>query len=289
MSDGLPAIGPLLPQLLLPRRRPDWRSAGRVEVGARGVWLDPARVDAFLRTCGGCEPPQLPLTFPYALVTPLHLAVLASPAFPLPVVGLLHREEHIVRRRTMAVGTRADVVVAVDAFRELPSGVGFDLHTTLTQGGEVVWTSRSTMVRRVGRAPQRAVQTPEDTGGGVVIRVPAGEGRRYAWVSRNFDPIHVSTVGARLLGHPRALVHGMWTVARCVAELSEPTGAAELDVRFRSPLYAPDEAWLRSVNDGQDTSFHVVGTKGQRVLEGTLRRVASDTAAGQATVRSMRR
>ncbi len=289
MSDGLPPIAPLLTQLLRPRRRPDWRSAGRLEVGAQGVWFDPARVDAFLRTCGGCEPPQLPLTFPYALVTPLHLAVLALPAFPLPVMGLLHREERIVRHRTLAVGTRVDVTVVVDAFRELPSGVGFDLHTTLTQGGQVAWTSRSTMVRRVGRPPQRAARAPEATGGGVAVQVPVGAGRRYAWVSRNFDPIHVSTVGARLLGHPRALVHGMWTVARCVAELGEPTGAAELDVRFRSPLYAPDEGWLHAVRDGDTTSFHVVGTQGQRVLEGALRHPTSDSAEGQATVRAMRR
>lgn len=293
MADGLPPLLPLMAAVLAPRRRPDWRGAGPVRVSARGVWLDPARVDAFLRVCGGCEPPQLPLTFPYALLTPLHLAVLAEPAFPLRPLGLVHREEHIVRTRTLAVGTRIDVEVEARDFRELPSGVAFDLRTTVSQGGEVVWSSRGTMVRRSGRRPPGAPRADAVAEGrSVVLEVPRGAGRTYGVVSRNLDPIHTSGVLARLMGHRRALVHGMWTAARCVAEIGEPTGAATLDLRFRAPLFVPDRGRLVWRPEPDGSVFSVWGTDDRLVLQGRLGAaagLAGGDASGQATVRSMRR
>lgn len=293
MGDGLPPLGPSLRAALWPHRRPHWRSAEAVRVGARGVWLDPARVDAFLRVCGGCEPPQVPLTFPYALVTPLHLAVLAEPGFPLAPLGLVHKAEAIGRARTLAVGTKVDVEVEAADFRETPSGIAFDLHTTLLQAGERVWWSRGTMVRRQGGG-RRASAPPDDAprdGRVVALDVPRGAGRVYGVVSRNVDPIHVSRLGAWAFGHRRALVHGMWTAARCVAEVGEPSGAAELSVRFRAPLYAPDHARLVIQPRSAGSDFAVWGDDDRLVLHGHVGEpdVAGRGSTGQATVRAMRR
>lgn len=259
---------PLLARALTPRRRADWRAAGRVEVSARGVWLDPGRVDHFVQVCGGAEPPQVPLTFPYALVTPLHLALLAHEGFPLAPLGLVHQAEAIGRLRTLAVGTKVDVTCAASGFRDTPSGVVFDLDTHVHQADERVWWSRSTILRRgegrggvwQGEALQGAREAP--------LVVPRGAGRSYGLVSRNLDPIHASTPTARLFGFPRAVVHGMWTVARVLAEVGEPTGAASLDVRFRSVLPVPSVARILSCREGPATQVQVWGARADRpVLE----------------------
>jgi len=49
--------------------------------------------------------------------------------------------------------------------------------------------------------------------------VPAGLGRRYSRVGGDINPIHLFDVTAKLFGFDRAIIHGMWTLARCVAEL----------------------------------------------------------------------
>lgn len=258
MSDGLPQVAPLLLRALAPRRRPDWRSAAPVRVTAPKVWLDPGRVDQFLAVCGGAEPPSVPLTFPYALVTPLHVALLADPSFPLAPLGLVHRAERIERVRTIAVGTRVAVTCEARDFRPAPGGVLFDLHTVLEQGGETIWTSTSTVGARDGALPpaRGAVEVPQ-TDREVPLDAPWWVGVRYGSVSRNLDPIHTSWLGSRLLGVPGPIAHGMWTVARAIAEVGEPTGPARLDVRFRAPLRLPARGRVTWRREGGATDIVV--------------------------------
>ncbi|SCD77380.1 MaoC like domain-containing protein, partial [Streptomyces sp. DpondAA-D4] len=55
-------------------------------------------------------------------------------------------------------------------------------------------------------------------------RLPGDLGRRYGAVSGDRNPIHLHPLTARLFGFPRHLAHGMWTVARCLAEAETGAG-----------------------------------------------------------------
>ncbi|MFD6549556.1 MaoC/PaaZ C-terminal domain-containing protein [Streptomyces sp. NPDC058398] len=63
-------------------------------------------------------------------------------------------------------------------------------------------------------------------------------GRRYGAVSGDRNPIHLHPLTARLFGFPRAIAHGMWTVARCLAEYG-PGQVAEVRAEFRAPVLLP--------------------------------------------------
>ncbi|MDX3161552.1 MaoC/PaaZ C-terminal domain-containing protein, partial [Streptomyces scabiei] len=63
-------------------------------------------------------------------------------------------------------------------------------------------------------------------------------GRRYGAVSGDRNPIHLHPLGARLFGFPRAIAHGMWTVARCLAEHGTPP-ATRVRAEFRAPVSLP--------------------------------------------------
>ncbi|WP_392964268.1 MaoC/PaaZ C-terminal domain-containing protein [Streptomyces sp. LN245] len=63
-------------------------------------------------------------------------------------------------------------------------------------------------------------------------------GRRYGAVSGDRNPIHLHPLTARLFGFPRAIAHGMWTVARCLAEYG-PEQPAEVRAEFRAPVLLP--------------------------------------------------
>ncbi|GAB2945677.1 MaoC family dehydratase [Streptomyces heilongjiangensis] len=69
-------------------------------------------------------------------------------------------------------------------------------------------------------------------------RLGADVGRRYGAVSGDRNPIHLHPLGARLFGFPRAIAHGMWTVARCLAEHGTPP-AALVRAEFRAPVPLP--------------------------------------------------
>ncbi|MEU9140825.1 MaoC/PaaZ C-terminal domain-containing protein [Streptomyces sp. NPDC048404] len=63
-------------------------------------------------------------------------------------------------------------------------------------------------------------------------------GRRYGAVSGDRNPIHLHPLTARLFGFPRAIAHGMWTVARCLAEYG-PGQVVEVRAEFRAPVLLP--------------------------------------------------
>jgi len=69
-------------------------------------------------------------------------------------------------------------------------------------------------------------------------RLAGDVGRRYGAASGDRNPIHLYPLTARLFGFRRAIAHGMWTVARCLAAHGTPA-AAVLRADFRAPVPLP--------------------------------------------------
>ena len=102
-------------------------------------------------------------------------------------------------------------------------------------------------------------------------RVPADAGRRYAAVSGDVNPIHLSGLTAKAFGFPRAIAHGMWVKARALAALSgRLPDAFTIDVAFRKPLFLPstvdpvdradrDGGWDLAVRNQKSGPDHVLG------------------------------
>lgn len=53
----------------------------------------------------------------------------------------------------------------------------------------------------------------------VEVQVDGDIGRRYAAVSGDYNPHHLYGWTARLIGYPRQIAHGMWTLSRCLSSV----------------------------------------------------------------------
>jgi acyl dehydratase len=105
------------------------------------------------------------------------------------------------------------------------------------------------------------------------FQAPAGLGRRYGFVSGDVNPIHMSNLTARAFGFPRAIAHGMWSLARLAAEFDagQIDGACELDVRFKLPIYLPSTVTLQRWSIDNGTGFALRDAQGDKPhLTGTL-------------------
>ncbi|MCB9570347.1 MAG: hypothetical protein H6710_24575 [Myxococcales bacterium] len=228
-----------------------------------------------------CASPSdfVPLTWPYAVATPLHLYLVSAPEFPLPALGLVHLREVIVQTRPIPADAELSFRARVEGHRPHRRGVEFDLVTEVSLGASapIVWQSTTTALWRSEGGRRRAPElAPANPPSGERWRIPEETGRRYACVSRNFDPIHLHTLTSRWFGFRRPIVHGMWTVARAVAALGAFATAPplRLDVRFRSPLFLPGEAVFSARGDDERRVFAVYPAWGGRAhLEGELRRL----------------
>ena len=81
-------------------------------------------------------------------------------------------------------------------------------------------------------------------------KLPGDLGRRYGGVSGDRNPIHMYGPAAKLFGFPRAIAHGMWTKARCLAALQHRLpDAFTVEVEFRKPILLPGAVAFAAADD----------------------------------------
>lgn len=250
------------------------------------------QVAAYARVCGFTLRDHLPPTYPHVLAFPLHMAVMAEGSFPFGAVGLVHVENRIVQHRRIGLDEELTIHVKPTKLRDHPRGRTFSLQTKAMSGRQKVWESTSTMLRRASSGdkapPKRSNSELHQISGlaggefdavrdgtaaaGVEWKLGGDLGRRYAAVSGDRNPIHMHAWTAKPLGFPRAIAHGMWTKARCLAAIeSRLPDAFQVDVRFRKPILLPGRVEFASSTEGNEIAFAVRDAKrGTPHLDGRL-------------------
>jgi acyl dehydratase len=255
-----PALAPLLARgaLLSPFKRP--RPGGshpRTRLVLPALRVDTARLAAYERVCGfptgapagsvgspvgsPAGEDALPVTYPHVLGFPLAMRLMSGPGFPLPLLGLVHTSIRITRHRATPSTGAYGLTVYVDGLAPHRRGTEATVVTEMRDGGDVVWESRSTYLARhrtAGRPARHEQEEREPLPAVDEWRLAGDVGRRYGAASGDRNPIHLHPLTARLFGFPRAIAHGMWTVARCLAAHGTPD-AAEVRADFRAPVLLP--------------------------------------------------
>ncbi|MFF8569669.1 MaoC/PaaZ C-terminal domain-containing protein [Streptomyces sp. NPDC015408] len=247
---GPPALAPLLARgaLLSPlkRPRPD-ADFPRTRLVLPGLRVDLARLAAYERVCGfptGAD--ALPVTYPHVLGFPSAMRLMSGRDFPLPLLGLVHTSIAITRYAAMPATAAYELTTYVEGLAPHRRGTEATVATEVLTDGAVVWESRSTYLARHGSAqasgPEHASPTPASGPAPLPThrewRLAGDVGRRYGAASGDRNPIHLHPLTARLFGFPRAIAHGVWTVARCLAEHGTPD-ATVVRAEFRAPVLLP--------------------------------------------------
>jgi acyl dehydratase len=258
-------------------RRPDLLSVTEpteFQVTVDRVRIDAAQVAAYAAVCGyAADADSLPVTYPHVLAMPLHLRIMASAAFPLRPMGLIHLANSIEQPGDLRPGVDYDLLVSARNYRKTDAGLAFDISTELRRAGELAWRETCVFMsrwpvsaERPAARPQRPPKAPRDSAVLAEFDVTSELVRRYAWVSRDFNPIHLSQRVARALGLRGAISHGMWSLARSLAAApgdAAPAGA-RLETQFLTPVQLPARVCVKSWTE-----------------EGTARRAMCDVRTGR--------
>jgi acyl dehydratase len=207
------------------------------DIRRRTVSIDPDHLTRYAHVCGFTVRDSLPPTYPHVLAHPLLMELLA--ASPFSAVGVVHIANRIVQHRPASLGETLELRVHAGPFAPHRRGRTFDFVSAAYVGHELVWEEFSTMLKRGdGDDSLPREEPPEDPPVTARWTLPDDLGRRYAAVSGDHNPIHLHGLAARAFGFPRAIAHGMWTKARCLAALRLPD-ALEVEASFRKPVLLP--------------------------------------------------
>ncbi len=213
----------------------------------------------------------LPATYPHVLSFPLQMSLMSGDGFPFPLLGLVHLDNSITQHRPIGTGERLDLAVRAENLRPHPKGRAISLIAEARSGGELVWEETGTILRRGSGDPSAPAATgpeplPDDVPATTQWRLGEDLGRRYAAASGDRNPIHMHRLSARALGFPRAIAHGMWSMARCLAQLEgRLPDAFVAEARFQKPVLLPGTvAFAAEEREGSRVSFVLRGTRAEK-------------------------
>lgn len=227
--------------------------------------IDQANLRDYRKICGFMNDGRVPATYFAVLSQTLQMNMMAKPDFPFAMLGLVHLENSVTQHRVIFDTETVRMSVQLDNLRAHDKGQQFDFVTTVFVGEELVWQGVSTYLSRQKKSKQSPqAAKPKETitsakldasEGGLSFPIEVQEdiGRRYAFVSGDFNPIHLHPLSARAFGFPKAIAHGMWTKARALAVIArsfELPAAFQVQVSFRQPVFLPSTIEL--VTDAPD-------------------------------------
>jgi acyl dehydratase len=249
-----------------PYLAPDGHPLGRVEFEATHVQLSQAHIRRYREVCGIPESEYLPHAFPHVLAMPLHMYIFTAPSFPVKVLGLIHLRNTIRVLRPIPVQSLLRITAEWDLMRETPVGQEFELVTRAHVDGTVAWEEVSTMLAHRPAPGQRPkIERGGDAEVKETLHVAADMGRRYARVSGDFNPIHLSARTASWFGFKQAVAHGMWSMSRALGQGAAilPSGPIQIDTQFKLPLYLPSVVTFRGQRhpDGTRTDLSLSSDK----------------------------
>jgi acyl dehydratase len=229
------------------------------------VDIDPKRLTAYRLVCGFADNGLLPPTYPHIMAFALQMQLLTAKEFPFPLLGLIHLSNRIRILRPMGGVHRVRVGVKVQNLQPHAKGATFELVTTLDDQLGPLWEAESQMlcrgVKLEGEPVEQAFASSLALSEVAHWKAPADIGRRYAKVSGDYNPIHLSAISAKLFGFPCAIAHGLWNKARTLAALDDhlPTANVDIAVQFRKPVRLPGEVTLMSSAAGSSGDFELMG------------------------------
>lgn len=216
--------------------------------------IDQENLDDYRKICGFADDGKVPATYFSVLSQTLQMNMMVKEPFPFAMLGLVHVDNSVTQYRP--IGERETVAMSVtfDNLRDHAQGQQFDFVTIVKSEDEVIWEGTSTYLSRSKKpsskdkksAPRPVMVKPEVNEAGVhsIFEVPEDIGRRYAFVSGDFNLIHLHPLSARAFGFPKAIAHGMWSKAKCLALMGDLPDAYTIEVSFKLPIFLPAEVEL---------------------------------------------
>lgn len=240
--------------------------------------IDRGNVAAYCALTGLRYGDEVPLTYPFALTFPTVMDLITGFDFPFSAIGAVHVENVITRYRPIAVSDNVGATVHAENLREHRKGLLVDVVTDLSVGNETAWHQVTTFLHQQRTSlsgqpkpePPKAPQLPPPN---AILRIGAGQIRRYAAVGGDRNPIHTSAIGARLFGFPTVIAHGMFSAAAILANIEgQLPDRVRYSVKFGKPVLLPAAPglWIDRAGDGWDIALRNM-SKGYPYLTATVR------------------
>ena len=275
MMEQLPSMPALLGKVAL--------KSGHYQVGdplprlstkISALHINPAHLQSYRALCGFEQSEKLPATYLHMLAFPLFLNILIQQDFPMKAMGQVHLRNKISVLEQFDLRQAINMTAGISRSKLTSKGLEWDIDVRAHVDNQLVWSSESPFLHRCKTDIKRSqLLVVKKYGKPQLWSVAADTGRRYARISGDYNPIHLTDITAKLFGFKQAIAHGMWSKARCLAAMDQqlPAAGYSVDVDFNRPLFLPSQVQFYSGQRQGQQRFSLFNQEGDQAhLEGFI-------------------
>ena len=255
---SLPRLSTLYLKAGIKRNAKQLKSIPELSLKVSGFKINRKQLSNYLNAFEYENMKGLPAPFLYLATQSIQLYMLTLPEFPLSPAGLVHLGVRFEQRKELPPEWQGDVVMSITNQRHSKKGLVLDIESRFENNTGTVhfiivssYLARAVKVRNDDALPKLVSFDEKLFNGGhsfdTSFSVGQNEGRRYARLSGDFNPIHLYGWSAKLFGFKMPIIHGLYMISKVYSELYRQHKALPFEgfFQFKSPLYLPGKADLR--------------------------------------------
>jgi acyl dehydratase len=232
---------------------------------------------------------DIPLLYPQLASSPLLYAILLDPQFPVRLPGIIHMGHMIRSVQKLKLDEPYQVSCRFGTSTASALGFEFEVWIRWEDGNhDLVWESCGRfLLRKPSAKRQRSAKKHDQTAdlngyeqqGSWQLRKDLG--RRYAAISGDYNPIHLSPWTSRWFGFAQPIAHGLYSLAQLCSDLNlQLHQPLEIRAKFLAPLFLPStaEVYTKISDDGSTDARVTTFGKGRLCLELAAKPSASSTS-----------
>lgn len=199
---------------------------------------------------------EIPLNYYYLLAQRSQMVLCAEKSFPYPVLGMVHCSNNLVQSKEISIDLPLVIDVEIyDVKRDEKNNTRLFFKVVFSQAGQECvicksqyWVKNPHQIKTKPKSKPTVHESSQYEYQEIDrFQLPTELGRRYAWISGDFNPIHLYAWTARLFGFKRSIIHGMFLSAKAQESiemtLNKPLKA--IHVEFKRPVFLPKELVLK--------------------------------------------
>ena len=285
---ALPSLLNLYSKAVIKRNQKQLTSLPELTLKVSDFAINTGQFSRYLESFGFKENKKIPAPFFYLATQTSQLLLLTQSRFPLSPAGLVHLGVCFEQQRTLITDDWQNsqagnyILMSIVNQRHSKKGLVFDIET------EFYNQQKTLFLKITNTYLARAIKVNSHEGLPVLCdfnqvsqtAVPSFDsditlnqhaGKRYARLSGDYNPIHLSRFTAKLFGFKRPIIHGIYLVSEAYAQLhNQQSSPPQKGVfQFKSPFYLPGQGLLTIHTQGKESSV-LVHSKNQSHLHGKL-------------------
>jgi hypothetical protein len=229
-----------------------------------GFNIDKEHLSRYREACDLEKSSVMPVLYPHVIASSIYMNMLTHKLFPFGLVGSLHLRNHIIQHRQINIDETFDIRVEVIEQRVVKQGMEYDFTISILINKERAWESISTWLTR-GKFGKEYETTPNaeilktepEAKHFADLYIPKNIGKKFAKITLDYNPIHISRILAPLFGLKRDVAHAMWACGNTLGKMSDVIydKPVRIDLAFKGPLFLDSKSNVKTIEKNKDLHF----------------------------------